>query len=324
MDKKVIIFMIITSMFVAAFFQIAKAQSLKVTITTNKQICNLGEEIQISGNLSFGGNLVLNGQVAVQVVNSKGDMLVLRVIPTGSTVMPPHMIEILEIIPCDKQGNPQDTFQPGTFAYFKITVRNNDGVEHGAIISLNFYDSTNTPFDCSYISHTFAPQKNQTLILPELIPSEIPSGTANVYANAFSAFPSQDGYAYCPEKKAQFKISSESSGAPPPSYPEGEYVLKFKMPKKGVVVGTYTAYATAYYQGYYDTAYTTFQVILIGDINHDGKVDMKDVGIVVKAFGSTPEDPRWNPNADVNNDGRVDMKDVGIVVADFGKTCIYS
>jgi uncharacterized protein (DUF2141 family) len=50
---------------------------------------------------------------------------------------------------------------------------------------------------------------------------------------------------------------------------------------------------------------------------------MKDVGTVVKAFGSVPGHPKWNPIADINGDGKVDMKDIGTVVADFGKTCVY-
>jgi len=43
------------------------------------------------------------------------------------------------------------------------------------------------------------------------------------------------------------------------------------------------------------------------------------VGIVAKAFGATPSDPRWNPAADLNGDGKIDMKDIAIVTANFGK-----
>ena len=58
---------------------------------------------------------------------------------------------------------------------------------------------------------------------------------------------------------------------------------------------------------------------ILGDINGDGKVDMKDVGIVAKAFGATPSNPRWDPAADLDGDGRIDMKDIAIVAANFGK-----
>jgi hypothetical protein len=57
----------------------------------------------------------------------------------------------------------------------------------------------------------------------------------------------------------------------------------------------------------------------IVDINHDGKVDMKDVAAAAHAFLSTPSLPSWDPNADVNGDGKVDMKDVGSTAREFQK-----
>jgi len=51
----------------------------------------------------------------------------------------------------------------------------------------------------------------------------------------------------------------------------------------------------------------------------DIKVDMKDVAIVAKAFGSYPDHKRWNPYADVNNDYKVDLKDIGLICVGFGR-----
>jgi len=59
---------------------------------------------------------------------------------------------------------------------------------------------------------------------------------------------------------------------------------------------------------------------LIEDVNRDGFVDMRDVGIVCSLYGSTPQDPRWNPDADMNKDGKIDMRDVGIVCSAVGST----
>ena len=59
------------------------------------------------------------------------------------------------------------------------------------------------------------------------------------------------------------------------------------------------------------------------DIYFDNKVDMKDIGVAVKAFGSTPGAPNWNFHADVAQslgDRKVDMKDIGYVVSKFGWT----
>jgi len=57
---------------------------------------------------------------------------------------------------------------------------------------------------------------------------------------------------------------------------------------------------------------------LIGDLNDDDTVDMKDLRIVAKAFASFPSDPRWNPEADINKDGKVDMVDIRLTAKRFG------
>jgi hypothetical protein len=56
-----------------------------------------------------------------------------------------------------------------------------------------------------------------------------------------------------------------------------------------------------------------------GDINADGKVDMRDIGLAARSFGTTEANERWNPIADINNDQKVDMKDLGLIAINFGK-----
>lgn len=63
---------------------------------------------------------------------------------------------------------------------------------------------------------------------------------------------------------------------------------------------------------------TTFFIFLLGDLNGDGKVDVKDVAPVALAFGSYPGHSRWNPLADINKDGKVNVKDVALVSRAFG------
>jgi hypothetical protein len=65
----------------------------------------------------------------------------------------------------------------------------------------------------------------------------------------------------------------------------------------------------------------------IGDLNGDGKVDMRDVAVAAAAFGTHAGDPRWNPDADITGtdylvpDGVVDMRDVALIAKNFGKSC---
>jgi parallel beta-helix repeat protein len=58
----------------------------------------------------------------------------------------------------------------------------------------------------------------------------------------------------------------------------------------------------------------------IGDVNLDGKVDIKDISLVARSFGSVLGDLRWNPHADLNGDNRIDIFDVAIVARNFGKS----
>ena len=60
-------------------------------------------------------------------------------------------------------------------------------------------------------------------------------------------------------------------------------------------------------------------VTIMGDVNGDFKVDMKDIALVARAFGSKPGSSNWNPNADVNSDGKIDMKDIALVGRNFGQ-----
>jgi hypothetical protein len=69
------------------------------------------------------------------------------------------------------------------------------------------------------------------------------------------------------------------------------------------------------------------EIRLLGDLNGDRKVDMKDIAIAASAYGSYPGHPRWNPEADVAGleylvpDNRVDMRDVALISRNFGNAC---
>jgi hypothetical protein len=58
---------------------------------------------------------------------------------------------------------------------------------------------------------------------------------------------------------------------------------------------------------------------LLGDVNGDGRVDLKDLALVARALGSTPGRPNWNPACDFYGDGTVSMKDLALVARNFGQ-----
>jgi hypothetical protein len=59
---------------------------------------------------------------------------------------------------------------------------------------------------------------------------------------------------------------------------------------------------------------------LVGDVNHDGKVNLLDLFIIAKALFSTRTSRNWNPTCDLNGDGRVDLKDMWLALQNLGKT----
>ena len=101
----------------------------------------------------------------------------------------------------------------------------------------------------------------------------------------------------------------------------------FSYNTTGLAKGTYTIWATASIVqneiDVYDNTYTDglIAVSVVGDINGDFKVDIKDLVLVIKYFGSYPGHPTkpWNPNADINCDNKVDIKDLVLVIKHFGE-----
>ena len=60
------------------------------------------------------------------------------------------------------------------------------------------------------------------------------------------------------------------------------------------------------------------QPILPGDIDDDLRIDMRDIGMVARLFGSDSSSGNWNPSADIIWDGVIDMKDIAFVTRRFG------
>jgi hypothetical protein len=46
---------------------------------------------------------------------------------------------------------------------------------------------------------------------------------------------------------------------------------------------------------------------------------MRDVGSIARIYTTEIGDPDYIPDYDLNQDGKIDMKDVGMVARDFGK-----
>jgi len=106
--------------------------------------------------------------------------------------------------------------------------------------------------------------------------------------------------------------------------PNTEQIVVFVWEAVGVAHGNYTIRASVpRIPGETDTAdnvfiYGSVKVRVMGDINDDGRVDYKDVFLLLKSYGKVQGDPNYNPKADFNHDGRVDYKDVFQLLKKYG------
>jgi ABC-type transport system substrate-binding protein len=101
--------------------------------------------------------------------------------------------------------------------------------------------------------------------------------------------------------------------------------VTFTWNTTGFAKGIYTISAVAdTVPGETDTTDNTLTdgwvlVTIVGDVNGDCKVDGKDIALIIKAYGSYPGHPKWDPNMDVNCDGKVDGKDIALTIKYYGK-----
>jgi len=97
-------------------------------------------------------------------------------------------------------------------------------------------------------------------------------------------------------------------------------VLEFIL-SKGIKYGNVTLTISGIaYDGIMFEGSDIVRVKMLGDVNADGKVDVKDVSAAGLAYGSYLWHSRWNPDADENEDGKIDARDLSLVARNFGKS----
>jgi len=305
-------------------FLLTSASTLTLVVSTEKLNYSAGDQVNIAGNLTLDGSPVQDALVALEIVNNYGSYL-FRTVPTGEILNPSWTLEITNVYSCNQHGEPVSSFSRGSNPYVKVEWRNNSPFSQFVVVALYVQFSTGTPFYAFTPSRGETPGNNSSYIITQLptIPSYAPSGVTTIYASLFTENPKDGGVPYCPERIATFTITGTSGLTllRPSTSSTSSFSLAFILTRNDLILGNYVLYATTYYQQF-ATDLTIFQVILLGDINGDLKVDMIDVGLCSKAYGSKPGDPKWDARADLNGDGRVDMKDVGIVCKAYGSNGI--
>jgi len=90
------------------------------------------------------------------------------------------------------------------------------------------------------------------------------------------------------------------------------------------ILGTWLAIATSSVAQRFVSDELSFQVVedppLLGDINSDGRVDIRDAAIFSLAWNSVVGDANYDSRCDLNNDGEVNIVDATILALNWGKT----
>jgi hypothetical protein len=64
------------------------------------------------------------------------------------------------------------------------------------------------------------------------------------------------------------------------------------------------------------------KIRIMGDVNGDGTVNMRDINQLILVFRTYPGRPAWDPLNDLDRNGIIDMRDITICILNFGKTCL--
>ena len=334
MRKKTFLLLILSIWCVAGTNLLKPSYSIDflITVKTDKSVYNVGEIVNISGNLTYNGEPVSDALVAIQV-NDRAIPITYRTVCTGATPPGPWEVEIVDVYLSDGSGNPITNAKRGSEYQIRINYKNNEAYAIHALIAFTVYDCNNTPmFALIPVATEVQPGGPWTVFAPWRVPEEAELGTATIYANAYSDYPQNHGTPHCPEKSYTFDIfSSTGLGLSAEATtvmmqaPEGFY-SSLRIPKYMARLGNYAVYvATFYYTGQIGLfAYesTTFQAILRGDVDGSGCVDIFDAVIIALAFGSCPDDPNWDPRADTIEDGLIDIFDMVVIALHFGEEAI--
>ena len=291
-------------------------------VSTNKSSYGLGATVNVYGTLTWKGNPVTDGLVAVQVEDRLGSLRLIRVVPTG-TSPPPWKVRIVEFYSCDSLGNPKNSFNSGALAYFTVTVESLDTIlERQVTVTCDLFDSVGVSIAVAYATFPVAPGKQITYLTSMPIPNEAFAGAAMACTNALTKLPKDGGQPYCAEESVEFAITggtSQSAGSTSASSTSwgGSYSLSFKLPGNAML-GNYSVSTSARYNAWASTIFDYFWRYT--DVNRDGKVNILDISIAATAFNSKAGDPTYNSSADINKDNLINILDITAIAVDYKKS----
>lgn len=318
MKKPISLFFVLTFLLITIRILPVQANpALNIIVETDKQQYYAKDIVQVYGNLTLDGVPVTDGLVGLQIQTSKDKLLTIRTLSTGNPPPETPYVLIEYVFPCDSSGNPKFSFQKGELAYFKLSIVNQDIEPHDVLMPFVTYYNDSTPFGSAAAQvRPLNPGLPASTFLTSIpIPSDAIVGTATVYANAYTDWPKLAGTPYCSEVNATFQITDSTFEAGQTTQNQltilqSNETVNFNTTlrlAKTAPPGNYTVYVTSRYLGESTFGNTTFQVLILGDINLDGVINYKDASLFRQAYLNG-----YNPLADLDFNGVIDYRDASI------------
>jgi len=262
------------------------SSTLSITVETSKPSYYIGGPVIAYGVLKFNDSPVQNGLVSFEVQD-------------------PNNSSVITLTPeTDTNGAYNVTFGfledaiLGTYTIHVTSTHENETATNNTIFGLDQFIITVETDKDSYRIRETVYTSGKLVLNNELV------------QNGLVSFEVQD-----PEFNSIVLITLQTNG-------NGTYEFAFRLSDDSKL-GNYTIYVNSMYEeakAVNSTKFEALQRTLSGDINGDGIINIIDIYIVARAFGSYPGHPRWDPRADLDGDELVNIIDLFNVAKDFGKT----
>jgi len=259
--------------------------ALQITVSTDKPNYNIGENIYTYGEVKADGLPIENATVALEVRDPSASPVVIRTLTTDAL---------------GKYGLSFNLSSQALLGTYTVNV------------------------SCSYGGERATSSTSFNLEKPSILVV-----TVNVGRSAYKVEEPIDIYgnatlADIPVVKALVAIEVQDPKGTPillrvlETDTDGFYRLTFQLPTDSPT-GNYSVYASASYQNQKTTATATFQVkqTISADINGDGVVNIIDIALVAKAWGSYPGHPRWDSRCDLDGNQIVNIIDIALVAREY-------
>jgi PKD repeat protein len=210
--------------------------SLDVTVQTDKESYLKRELVNVTGNVTYQGELVQNGLIGIQVENPLRTTM-LRTLPLNANQSFPFSVEITSLLPVDDYGIFKPSTERGKYMWFNMTAKNKGVSPQSVLVSITILDNGLIPLDMDTASFTIQPGEAGAFMPRMYIPNWATVGTAYICANVYDEWPALMGRPLCPEKVSYFSIIESMYYDEPPNatWPSqhnqnGTYKMDFRLP----------------------------------------------------------------------------------------------